>query len=383
MKKIIYVLLLLIFVCGCQEEAPVPKEEPVNKPEKSSVACTFVGDLLYEQPYYDWIEKDNQDKGYYDEVRPYFENDDLSIANLETPIGGEELGISGVGYSFNASTDIGEQVASLGLEVVSTANNHANDRGNKGIDNTLQFLDDHHILAVGTYRDQVEREQGKYKTINGIKFGFVSYTYATNQIVSEENRAKVGLFNRPSDRQFTQEYKDILQKEITETRQNCDVLIAMMHWGSEFTYSINEQQEELSQFLSDLGVDIIIGNHSHNPQPMEWINEHKTLCMYSLGNFVSADHIVDRTNQEYRNAYNVSYMVSLDVEKEDDQISIHNIAYTPIINYYDQDLKNFKLIPYSKYTDELEKTHYHYQNGLTKSWIQETFQKLTDFEQME
>ncbi len=372
MKKIKLFVCLVLLLVGCQ---PQPQTQPQKEETKNTVSCHFIGDLLYEQPYYDWIEDDSQDKGYYDLVRTYFQKDDLTIANLETPIGGKELGISGVGYSFNASYEIGEQVASLDLEVVSTANNHANDRGNQGIDHTLDFLKEKDILAVGTYYNQEDRNQGKYMTINGIKFGFVSYTYATNQIVSDQNQAKVALFNRPSDRKMTQDYKDLLTKEVTQTRENCDILIAMMHWGTEFTYEISKQQEDVSKLLSDLGVDIIIGNHPHCSQTMEWINN-KTLCMYSLGNFVSADPIVDRTHQEFKNAYNVSMMVSLDIVKENHQFSIQNINYTPIINYYDQNLENFKLIPYDQYTSQYETTHYHYQNGLTKKWIEETYQKL-------
>ena len=372
MKKIKLFVCLVLLLVGCQ---PQPQIQPQKEETKNTVSCHFIGDLLYEKPYYDWIEDDSQDKGYYDLVRPYLQNDDLSIANLETPIGGKELNISGTGYSFNASREIGKQVASLDLEVVSTANNHANDRGNQGIDNTLDFLKEKDILAVGTYYNQEDRNQGKYMTINGIKFGFVSYTYATNQIVSDENQAKVALFNRPSDRKMTQAYKDLLTKEVTQTRENCDILIAMMHWGTEFTYEISKQQEDVSKLLSDLGVDIIIGNHPHCSQTMEWINN-KTLCMYSLGNFVSADPIVDRTHQEFKDAYNVSMMVSLDIVKENHQFSIQNIDYIPIINYYDQNLENFKLIPYDQYTSQYETTHYHYQNGLTKKWIEETYQQL-------
>ena len=213
-KRIIYIVAVM-FLTGCQT-AEAPQQDIT--PQTQTVHCTFVGDLLYEQPYYDWIEKDSQDKGYYDLVKPFFQKDDLSIANLETPIGGTELKISGVGYSFNASREIGEQVASLGLEVVSTANNHANDRGNKGIDNTLKFLKEKDIISVGTYENQDDRNKGRYQTINGIRFGYVSYTYATNQIVQDKNRSKVGLFNRPSDRKFTSEYKTILKKEVEETQ---------------------------------------------------------------------------------------------------------------------------------------------------------------------
>lgn len=143
MKKIKLFVCLVLLLVGCQ---PQPQTQPQKEEIKNTVSCHFIGDLLYEKPYYDWIEDDSQDKGYYDLVRPYLQNDDLSIANLETPIGGKELNISGTGYSFNASREIGKQVASLDLEVVSTANNHANDRGNQGIDNTLDFLKEKDIL---------------------------------------------------------------------------------------------------------------------------------------------------------------------------------------------------------------------------------------------
>ncbi len=369
MKKYIFLIIVLFLISGCRVQETLPQK---NK----SVLCSFVGDILYEQPYYDWIEDDTQDKGYYDLIKPYFKKDDLSIANLEVPIGGTELIKSGTGYSFNASRDIGNQVSSLGLEVVSTANNHAYDRGVQGINNTLDFLKEKDILSVGTYYNKEDREKGNYKTINGIKFGFVSYTYATNKIVSEDNRDKVGLFNEPNGRVFNQEYKDKLTKEINNTRENCDVLIALMHWGTEFTYDVNPQQDEVSQFLSDLDVDIIIGNHPHCSQPLEMIND--TLCIYSLGNFVSADPYVKRAKQEFKNAYNVSIMLNLTVSMQE-KIKISDISYTPIINYYDKDLKNFKLIPLDKYTEDLEKSHYHYASGFTKQWIIDTYNKLIKF----
>ena len=341
MKKIKLFVCLVLLLVGCQ---PQPQTQPQKEETKNTVSCHFIGDLLYEKPYYDWIEDDSQDKGYYDLVRPYLQNDDLSIANLETPIGGKELNISGTGYSFNASREIGKQVASLDLEVVSTANNHANDRGNQGIDNTLDFLKEKDILAVGTYYNQDDRDQGKYMTIHGIKLGFVSYTYATNQIVSDENQAKVALFNRPSDRKMTQAYKDLLTKEVTQTRENCDVLIAMMHWGNEFTYDISTQQEEVSQLLSDLGVDIIIGNHPHVAEPMEKRSvtlEDGTVkdcfVIYALGNFTA--------DQNYANTRS-SVILNLDLTFEDDVLNINSATYTPIYIYENPNVRyhKFKLI---------------------------------------
>ena len=76
------------------------KETSIKSPNKSTstkrpriVNASFIGDLLYEQPYYDWIGTSYNDKGYYDLVKPYFLNDDLTLANMEVPIGGKELGV--------------------------------------------------------------------------------------------------------------------------------------------------------------------------------------------------------------------------------------------------------------------------------------------------
>ena len=77
-KRIIYIVAVM-FLTGCQT-AEAPQQDIT--PQTQTVHCTFVGDLLYEQPYYDWIEKDSQYKGYYDLVKPFFQKDDLSIANL-------------------------------------------------------------------------------------------------------------------------------------------------------------------------------------------------------------------------------------------------------------------------------------------------------------
>ena len=67
-----------------------------------------------------------------------------------------------------------------------------------------------------------------------------------------------------------------------------DVQIVSMHWGTEYSFEPNEEQKELAQFLSDLGVDVIIGEHPHVIQPMDYVtgkDGNQTLVIYSLGKF--------------------------------------------------------------------------------------------------
>ena len=155
----------------------------------------------------------------------------------------------------------------------------------------------------------------------------------------------------------------------------------MMHWGNEFTFTPNNEQEYLANYLNSLGVDIIIGNHSHCMQPIKWIKgEHNTLVYYSLGNFVSADHIVDRTGETFTNAYQLGLLSKIDIKMEQEKMTISNIKTEPIINYYNQNLRNFTLIPYNEYTEEQEKSHYLYNNNFNKKFIETTYNTVIDEE---
>ena len=175
----------------------------------------------------------------------------------------------------------------------------------------------------------------------------------------------------------TAEDKARMKEEIESLNRNVDVTILLMHWGSEYTFEPNATQKELAHFFNSLGVDIIVGNHSHNIQPIEWIlGENKTLVYYSLGNFVSADEYIERTNETFNNAYQISLLSSLVVTKENNHITIDNITTEPIINYYDKNLRNFTLVPYSLYDEEYETTHYRYNLGLSKEFITNTYEAV-------
>ena len=307
-------------------------------PAKSTttVTASFIGDLLYEQPYYDWLGSNYENKGYYDLVKPYFLNDDLTLANMEVPIGGSELGISGKGYSFNAPIQIGQEVIDMGVDALNLANNHANDAG-------------------------------------------IGYTYKTNKL-DYQNQNLIGYYRNLDTMKLDDEHKDIIKNEVKQAKQISDVVIVSMHWGNEFTYTVNDEQKELANYLNELGVDIIIGHHSHCIQPIEWLenNDHKTLVAYSLGSFVSADNQVTRATNEFANAYNISMILQTEFEKKEHKTSIKKVTYTPIINYYDQNFENFKLVPLNLYDEELETSHDRYSKGLNKDFIINSFNNVID-----
>ena len=388
MKKytiLIIIILIIAIILIINPKKVIKKltmEYPINMPirKKFTAELTLTGDFLYEEPYYAALRNGEDENLYFSKVKKYFQKDDLSIGNMEVVISDGTMELSGVGYSFCAPQSMGHQVINLGMDAMSTSNNHSNDRGMAGRLSTINFFKENSdILTFGTYE---ERDVTKnIKEINGIKFGFLAYTYKTNVTIPKNERYSIGLYRDPDTGTVTEEYKEIIKQETETLRDKVDVLIVAMHWGNEFTFTPTSEQEMLANYLNSLGVDIIIGNHSHCIQPIKWINnEHRTLVYYSLGNFVSADHIVDRTGETFTNAYQLGLVSKLNVTLEDGKIEIKDIKTEPIIDYYDKNLRNFTLIPYSEYTEEQEKTNYLYNNNFNKNFIETTYNQVIDEE---
>jgi len=350
-------------------------------PVKYSSELTIVGDFLYEEPYYESLRNGDSNDLYFSRVKKFFSDDDLSIGNMEVVITDGTMELSGVGYSFCAPTFVGDQVIGLGMDVMSTSNNHSNDRGLAGRVSTYNYFKDNSlILPVGTY-DETRDVTKNIIEKNNIKFGFLSYTYGTNVAVPSDLRYSLGLYRDPDTGIITQEYLDLIKNEVNILRDKVDLLIVMVHWGDEFTFTPNNEQEFLANYFNELGVDIVIGNHSHCIQPIKWIHgNHDTLVYYSLGNFVSADHIVDRTGETFTNAYQFGLLSKLTVNKIDGVVSIDNIRTIPIVDYYDKNLRNFMLIPFDEYNSDYEVSHYLYDNNFNRDFISNTYENVIDLE---
>ena len=360
-----------IIIDAAQKLKDVDKE----KENKSIAKLTIVGDLLFEQPFYDAVSNGYDKNTYFSKVKDYFEDDDLSIANMEVVIGNDNMKTSGVGYNFCAPPWVGDLVSYLSFEVLGTANNHAFDRGVEGINSTLDYFSNTSIKTIGTRKNSNDSFL-LYLEKNEIKFGITAYTYGTNQKPSNNNR---NLINYYKD-QNGNIRKEEIKKDINELKKNSDVVIVIMHWGLEFRYEPNSEQKELAKYLNELGVDIIVGSHSHNISPMEVIgDEHKTLVYYSLGNFVSHDDDIARTpagEEEFDNAYQVGLLSKLNVIKEDNNIKIDDVKTELIVNYFDKNMNNFVLVPFKEYNEEYEKNHFRYNKGLTKEFINNMYNKV-------
>ena len=169
--------------------------------------------------------------------------------------------------------------------------------------------------------------------------------------------------------------------------KQADVVIAAMHWGTEFTYEIDAAQRDAAGFLNEQGVDIIIGNHPHCLQRVETLTNaqgKETFVMYSLGNFVSAAMGVDRASEQFTNMYEIGGIVQCDVElnTKTGETTVKNKKMIPIVNHFDASYDGFRLLPFSSYTEELAAAHGQrtVSSDFTYAWLREQLKQLYDGE---
>jgi len=358
------ILILLVILISCLFNYFYDKETAENHetiqtsyeviPEEkkdTTIKISVIGDIMCHNTQY----KDafNSSTNTYDfsyvfsEIEPYFKNNDLNIGNLETTFC---VGKSYSSYpTFNTPEALATDLKELGINVLSTANNHSLDTGFKGISSTLDVLDNIGIEHMGTYRTEEESNTLLIKDVKGIKIAFLSYTYGTNGIPIPSSKPYcVNLIDR-----------DKILSDINNAKENnVDLICANMHWGAEYLDNPNNEQKNLANFLFTNGVDIIFGSHPHVLEKMEKVNvttvdgENKEcFVIYSLGNFVSGQ-VKDKTR--------TSIILNLSVtKKSDNSIIIDNINYIPIYCYTKNKGKGFKII-------DIQKELNNYNNGGSK-----------------
>ena len=225
--------------------------------------------------------------GMFKYIKPIVQEYDLAYYNQETPLGGTSLGLSGY-PQFNSPQEVGDGFLDAGFNLVSLATNHTMDNyyrtGGKTIANSVAYWkkNSDRAYAAGSYISQEDRDEVIIKEINGIKYGFLSYTEQTNGItVPSGKKYLVNVYD-----------KEQVKKDVEAYKEKADVLIVAMHWGSEYTHTPTSSEKEKARYLASLGVNLIIGCHPHVIQPMTYIDD--TFVVYSLGNFVSSQIGDDR-----------------------------------------------------------------------------------------
>lgn len=266
----------------------------------ASATVTSVGDILIHDNVLGGALRANGEydfSGMFPHIKSYLSAADYMVANLEVTLGGTAAG-SYKGYPyFNSPDSVITDFTAAGIDMFLTSNNHAYDTGIKGLRRTMQVLNNKKVDYIGTRTDK-SRPFYTVKDINGIKVGFVVYTYETattsaglkslnGNVLSAEAGPLVSSFNYGKLDEF---YATVQSDYSAMLNAGADAVIAYVHWGNEYQQSPNSYQKQIAKKLADIGVDVIVGGHPHVVQPFETItgsSGKETLCIYSVGNFVS------------------------------------------------------------------------------------------------
>ncbi|WP_163527713.1 CapA family protein [Halobacillus ihumii] len=291
---IFFLLLIVFLLSACEGNTPPKESHPTpssqislkqkSTPDRpSSISISAVGDVLIHDRVYNDAKVKNGGYNFMPmlkQVKPYLEDTTITMANQETMIGGEELGLSGY-PAFNSPKEIGNNLKELGIDVVTLANNHSLDQGESGIRNAIRHWNSLGMMYTGVYKNKKDRERIRvYETKEGIDVSFLSYTYGTNGIpVPEDKPYLVNLID-----------KGKMKRDISKAKKVSDAVILSLHFGKQYKPLPSQRQKDLVQFAADQGVHAVIGHHPHVLQPIEWVEGqqgNKMLAVYSLGNFFS------------------------------------------------------------------------------------------------
>ncbi|MFD0958891.1 CapA family protein [Paenibacillus chungangensis] len=272
------------------EPAPTASPPPTPEPTPQFLDAVWigVGDVMSHTPQlpgaYDAASKTYNFDPYFAGVKPILEKGDWVMANLETPIAGASFGYTGY-PTFNAPVELAEALNNAGFNLLSTANNHSLDKGEKGLLATLDNLRELGMQHIGTAASQEEADTLVISEKNGIKMGLLAYTYGTNGIpVPEGKPYLVALID-----------EEKIKEDIHRLRSSgVDLITVALHFGSEYQTQPNEAQKTLARSLAAAGADIIAGSHPHVVQPYEIVDafdeegrKRQSLIIYSMGNFIS------------------------------------------------------------------------------------------------
>lgn len=223
----------------------------------NTITITAIGDLLMHLPI---VNAARTPLGGYD-FKPLFapiagelRRAELTLANLETTLAGADRTFSGY-PRFNTPDQIVDAARWAGIDVLTTANNHALDTGASGLERTLAVIKSRRLYPVGT-RTGPDEQRFIVLNVRGVHVAILSYTYGTNGIPLPTPYA-VNLID-PG-----QIIADVQAAHAAEA----DLIIVTFHWGNEYQRHPSAEQHRLAQLMADIGVDAVIATHPHVVQP--------------------------------------------------------------------------------------------------------------------
>ena len=292
MKRGRLIFVLACITSGCTSTTSVATTtEPVTTALSvalpQAITFAFTGDVLSHTPLINQAKRtaiansttelqlDYDFRPMFSDIKSLVSGVDIAVCHLETPIApeGEDLSTFPL---FGVPKEITNAIADAGFDRCSTASNHTYDRGNDGIDATVNALQDVGVKQSGMARTPDEIEPLVFE-VRGIKISHLSYTFSYNGLIMpDETQWRSAIINT----------KRILRDAQRARELGSQATIVSMHWGTEKDSNANSMQTSIADELTASGlVDLIVGHHAHVVQPTNQVNG--VWVMYGLGNVLS------------------------------------------------------------------------------------------------
>lgn len=311
------------------------------QPDK--ISLLFIGDVMgHDEQIWSAENRENHTFNYdnvFQYIKPVISDADIAIANFEVTLAGPPY----MGYpQFSSPAALAAACKNAGIDYLVSANNHAADRGSKGIISTINKLDSLGIPHTGTFINPESRDSLSPMIIhkNGTSFALLNYTFSTNGIVVPQP-VIVNMLD-----------KDLITSDVKKAKlMKPDFIILFLHWGTEYDTIPSKTQTDLARYFKSIGVDLVIGSHPHVIQRMERVKDSISnkddVVVYSLGNFIS--------NQRKPKTDGGS-IVRIELTKTGGKYKVSNAGYyltwvyTPIVKYR----KQFYIIPCSEFENKAD-----------------------------
>lgn len=332
------------------DEDIITEEEIVEVPEEpkiSNINLLAVGDIMFHSPQYRAaFHKETSSYDFtptFKYVKKYIEEASIALGNFETVTAGEDIGFSGF-PRFNTPKESLLALKETGFDILSTANNHSLDHGKKGLINTINNINEYNMKNIGTYKEP--QEGFLIKEIEGIKIGFLSYTYGLNGMDSTLTKEELSyMVNRIDEEKIKKDIEDLKSLEV-------DIITVFIHWGHEYHREPSEYQIQLGSKMVEWGANIILGSHPHVIQKSEIINKDgkDNFIIYSMGNFLS-----NQRRETMENSYTEDgIMINLGIEKNltSGETVIKDIQYIPTWVHRYRDINGkltYEILPLNDY----------------------------------
>lgn len=255
---------------------------------EENIQLTFGGDISLADNWVVMQYYETTENGISDCISPFLidkmKSADIAMLNNEFCFSDAGAPMEGKLFTFRGKPSNVSIYNELGIDIVDLANNHCYDFGTEAFLDTLDTLSGAGIKYMGGGRNIDEASRPVYYIIEGRKIAYVAATRAEKYILTPEaTDTEPGVLRCYEPEAFIEVIK--------EAKQNADIVIANLHWGTEDSHWLEDVQPETAYQYIDAGADLIVGSHAHCLQGIEFYNG--VPIVYNLGNFWFSDYDID------------------------------------------------------------------------------------------